>query len=120
MSDRPPAVDLSALDRLLDMTGGDVEFLDELVDTYLEDAPGQLAQMRAAAANGAQADLVRPAHSLKSNSANMGAESLAGMCRVLEDGARDGVADDATAQVEAIEAEFQQVRRELLAARETR
>ena len=120
MSDHPPAVDLAALDRLLDMTGGDVEFLDELVDTYLEDAPGQLAQMRAAVAADAQADLVRPAHSLKSNSANMGAESLAGMCRELEAAARDGVADDAAARVAAIETEFERVRRELLAAREAR
>ncbi len=96
------------------------EFLDELVDTYLEDAPGQIAQMRDAAAVGAQADLVRPAHSLKSNSANMGAEALAGMCRALEASARDGVADDAAARVAAIEAEFAVVRGELLATRDAR
>ena len=31
-----PALDMAAFERLLDITGGDLEFLDELVDTYLE------------------------------------------------------------------------------------
>ena len=34
---------MAAFERLLEITGGDVEFLDELVDTYLEDAETQLA-----------------------------------------------------------------------------
>ena len=35
-----PAIDRETLDHLLDITGGDVEFLDELVDTYLDDGRG--------------------------------------------------------------------------------
>ena len=45
-----PAIDRETLDRLLDITGGDVEFLDELVDTYLEDGRAQVAALQAAVA----------------------------------------------------------------------
>ena len=120
MSERLPAVDLEALDRLLEMTGGDLDFLDELVDTYLADAPVQLAAMREAAASGASADLIRPAHSLKSNSANIGAMTLADLCRNLETAARSGRVDDAIGRVAAAGAEFAAARIALLAARANR
>ncbi len=111
------AVDHAALDRLLATTGGDAAFLAELIDTFLVDAPIQLQAMRTAAEAGAVADLVRPAHSLKTNSANMGAASLAEMCRSLEVAARGGSVDDAVARVAAAEAEFEAARGSLLALR---
>ena len=114
------AIDPSALDRLLDMTGGDLEFLDELVDTYLEDTPVQLDAMRAAVAAGGIEELVRPAHSLKTNSANMGAESLADLCRALEAAARGGSVPDAAERVAAIEAAFDSAREALLSMRTMR
>jgi HPt (histidine-containing phosphotransfer) domain-containing protein len=117
MTDRPTAIDTAALDRLLDMTGGDLGFLDELVDTYLEDASAQLRAMREAADTGGAAELVRPAHSLKSNSANVGAETLAEMCRSLEAAARSGQVDDAVERVAAAETEFEAVRAALIATR---
>ncbi len=110
-------VDAAALDRLLATTGGDAAFLADLVDTYLADSPGQLQAMREAAEAGVAGDLVRPAHSLKTNSANMGATALAELCRSLEATARSGVMDDAIARVEAAEAEFGAVRLALLAMR---
>lgn len=120
MTERVPAVDLAALDRLLDITGGDVAFFDDLVDTYLADGPAQLDAMRGAAGRDAIADLVRPAHSLKTNSANMGATTLAELCRGLEAEARSGHVDDAIGRVAAAEAEFEAVRTALLAARTNR
>jgi len=120
MVDRPPTLDTAASNRLLDMTGGDLAFLDELVDAYLEDAPAQLRAMREAAEAGADAEIMRPAHSLKSNSANMGAETLAEMCRNLEEAARGGPVDDAVGRVAAAEAEFEVVRVALLATRADR
>ena len=114
------AVDPAAIDTLLDMVGGDEAFLTELVETFLEDAVTQLAAMRAAlAADDAEA-LVRPAHSMKTNSANMGATVLAGMCRELEADARLGSLAGADARVAEAEGEFGVVAtelREILAAR---
>jgi HPt (histidine-containing phosphotransfer) domain-containing protein len=117
MSEQSAAVDPTALDRLLEMTGGDPEFLDELVQTFLEDAVTQLDAMRAAAATGAVAEIMRPAHSLKSNSANMGAERLSEQCRDLEADARDGVVNQAVERVADAAAEFERVQAELVALR---
>ena len=113
MSDGGSSVDPAALEQLLDMTGGDPEFVDELVQTYLEDALAQIEAMRAAAETGSMEDLVRPAHSLKSNSANMGAHVLAEQCRQLEADARAGTVERATDRVAETAAEFERVKAEL-------
>ena len=110
MTDGNRSIDPAALERLLEMTGGDPEFLDELVDTYLEDAVTQLEAMRAAADSGSTEALVRPAHSLKSNSANVGAERLADLCRALEADARSGAVTTASERVAEADEEFQRVR----------
>ncbi len=111
------SVDSGALDRLLDMTGGDPAFVDELIQTYLDDAVVQLAMMRAAAIAASAAEFVRPAHSLKGNSASMGAERLVELCRQLEADARSGAVERATERVAAAAAEFERVRTELAALR---
>jgi HPt (histidine-containing phosphotransfer) domain-containing protein len=110
-------LDPAALRHLLEITGGDETFLDELLDTFLQDAEDQLASLRAAVAAGSTEDLVRPAHSLKSNAANVGANELAELCRALEADARSGVVEDAARRVEAVEAAFAAVREALGAAR---
>jgi two-component system, sensor histidine kinase and response regulator len=114
------SVDPAALDRLLVMTGGDPEFLDELIQTFVEDAVVQLDAMRSAAETGANADLVRPAHSLKSNSANMGAERLSDLCRGLEADARAGAVDRAIDRVAETANEFERVRAEITALQAAR
>ena len=115
-----PAIDRETLDRLLDITGGDVEFLDELVDTYLEDGLAQVAALQAAVGANAVDDLVRPAHTLKSSSANVGALQLADACRDLEAAARAGTVEDPGARVAAIVAAFDEARDGLLTARAER
>jgi HPt (histidine-containing phosphotransfer) domain-containing protein len=110
-----PAIDTAAFDRLVEMTGGEMDFVDELVDTYLEDGAAQVAALEGAlAAGGAPDDLVRPAHSLKSSSLNVGALRLGDICRELEEAARSGVVPDATERVAAINAGFAAARAELL------
>jgi histidine phosphotransfer protein HptB len=115
-----PTLDPVAFERLLDITGGDLEFVDELVDTYLEDAVVQVAALRDAAGTGVIADLVRPAHSLKSGSDNVGAPALTTMCRALEAEARTGTVADVPGTVERIATEFDAVRLGLLAERAAR
>lgn len=110
-------LDPAALERLLEITGGDAEFVEELVDTFIADAVGQLDALDAAAAAGDIDGLIRPAHSLKSNSENVGAIALRDLARQLEaDGRTDGVADP-TARAAEIRAEFGVVRDALLARR---
>ena len=113
-------LDPVALRYLLEVTGGDIAFIDELVDTFIDDAVVQLDAMRAAAPRGDIEALVRPAHSLKSNSANVGATRLADLCRDLETDARAGAVEDAPARVSALRVEFAAVREALLAERAER
>jgi HPt (histidine-containing phosphotransfer) domain-containing protein len=115
-----PILDPAAFAHLLEITGDDLEFVDELVDTFLDDGGTQLAAMRAAAASGDIEALVRPVHSLKSSSANVGAAALADACRVLEADARSGSVPDAGARVTACEGAFEAARDALLAERAAR
>ncbi len=82
-------LDPAALDniRAADENGSN-GLLGRLVDIYVEDAPKLVEQIRIGIeAN--EPDKVRIAvHTLKSNSANLGARTLAGMCRELEAKAR--------------------------------
>ena len=115
-----PTIDQAAFDHLLEITGDDLEFVDELIDTYLADASVQLDAMQAAASSGDAAALVGPAHSLKSSSANVGAMALADICRALEAAARTGVVPDAMERVTACGQAFADARSALLQARAAR
>src|SRR6185503_19357216 len=66
-----PLLDQTTLDNLVATT--DADFVRELVDTFLDDSPRLLADMRQALADGNAETLRRSAHSLKSNSASLGA-----------------------------------------------
>jgi HPt (histidine-containing phosphotransfer) domain-containing protein len=102
-------LDRQTLEALFESVGGDPEFLAELIDTYVADAPVQVASLRAALAAGDAEALIRPAHTLKSSSASLGAAGLAEQCRQLEQAARAGVPDGAANAVEAIAAEVDRV-----------
>jgi HPt (histidine-containing phosphotransfer) domain-containing protein len=99
----PEVLDGAALQSLLEMVGDDPGFVGELVDEFLADAPVQLAAMRAAVDLGSAAELVRPAHTLKGTSANIGAALLAAECRAIEESAKSGVIEGASARIDAAE-----------------
>jgi HPt (histidine-containing phosphotransfer) domain-containing protein len=115
-----PAIDPAAFARLVEMTGGELDFVDELVDTYLEDGAAQVAALGVAAAAGDIEGLVRPAHSLKSSSLNVGALGLGDLGRRLEEAARTGAVADAADRVAAISFGFEGVRTALLDERARR
>jgi HPt (histidine-containing phosphotransfer) domain-containing protein len=91
------------------MVGDDPEFLAELVDTFVADAAGHVDAMEAAVEAGFPADLLRPAHTLKSNSLNLGAAALAAISRALEEQARAGSLDGAAGRVAAAREELARV-----------
>lgn len=85
-----PPIDRSVFDELKDTAGA--EFVVELVDTFLEEAPGLLAEMQQALADGDLPKLKRAAHSLKSNASTFGALPLAALARAVELGDAPGPA----------------------------
>ena len=77
-------IDLATFRELQETAGAD--FVVELVDTFLQEAPPMLAELRAAwSANDADR-FRRVAHSLKSNGMTFGATALADISRQLETG----------------------------------
>jgi HPt (histidine-containing phosphotransfer) domain-containing protein len=97
-------IDPTALDRMLDMAGGDRSFVVEIIDEYLNDSATLLATLREASGD----DLRRAAHTLKSTSASVGAGRLAELCARIE---HAGAAD--AALLEDAEHEYAEVRTEL-------
>ncbi len=97
----PAVIDPHTFDELQANAGAD--FVIELVDTFAEEAPRLLVELRSALAAGAAERFRRAAHSLKSNSSSFGATRLAGMARTLELG---GLPPDASA-VDALAHEFE-------------
>ena len=97
--DGAPLLDGAVLAELRDATGGDEEFIVDLVETYVTEGAANLDGILSAAAAGDPAAIVRPAHTLKSSSASLGAMRLSAIARALEEAGRagrsDGLAEDA-------------------------
>ena len=110
------SIDRAVFDGLLESVGGDTEFLAELLQTYFDDAPQLLAQMKDALAAGNAEVLRRAAHSMKSNSASFGAMDLSRMCKELEDMGKAGALDGAAPRIAQAEAEYARVKAALEAA----
>ena len=91
-AEAPYVLDPAALAELREMTGGDREFLVEMIDTFLDDGSARLAEMEAAAGAGDASALRRAAHTLKSNCRTFGASALAGQCQRIEELAAGDVA----------------------------
>lgn len=90
---QPAILDEEVLDELRASVEGDRAFVVELVEAYLSDGATHVAEVEAAVSAGDAAALVRPAHTLKSSSATVGALRLAGLARELEVLARSGAMD---------------------------
>ena len=118
MTDGP--IDPAVFANLVEMTGGEMDFVDELVDTFLADGTAQIELMRATAAGNDLEGLTRAAHSMKSGSLNVGALALGGLSRELEELGRSGSIPDASERITAIEAAFGSARAALLEARAAR
>ncbi len=109
------SLDDDALKNLRDLGGDD--FLGEVIDAFLADAPGLLATLRRSLDDGNREELRRAAHTLKSNGATLGAEGFAELCRTLEQSAKAGELDGASELVERIDAEYRPLEEALSALR---
>jgi two-component system sensor histidine kinase/response regulator len=92
---------------------GRQNLLGRVVAIYLKDATALVAALREATSLGDTDSLHKDAHRLKSSSANLGALTLAGLCKKLEEMGRCGVMAGALTVVAEIEQEFQAVSRAL-------
>jgi len=103
-------IDRAVLNNLLTMFNGDKTFVYEVIGTYLADGARLVAGLEQALAAGKGEDLRRAAHSLKSNSANLGAITLAELSRELEALGKTGMLSEAAPTAAQIKAEFERVK----------
>jgi CheY-like chemotaxis protein/HPt (histidine-containing phosphotransfer) domain-containing protein len=99
--------------RLADLGGGDQAIVVELIDIFLADTPQILTEMREGIATGGADAVHRAAHTLKSSSASLGAQSLAANCGELEMLAGAGRLDEATDYLRQIEIGYDHIKRSL-------
>lgn len=110
-----PAIDPAAFAALEAATGAD--FARELVATFLEEAPGMLADLRAALFAQDADRFRRAAHSLKSNGNTFGALALGTLARDLELAGVAQVAARGGAPLAPVEAEYARTAAALAALR---
>ncbi|MCC7703260.1 response regulator [Janthinobacterium sp. GW460P] len=98
--------------RALSRTDGDA-LLERVIEAFVGETPRQLSAMRAAIA-GADAEALRKvAHSLKSGSANVGADGLAQLCKEMEKLGRAGSTEGAAPLLLQMQQAFLAVRASL-------
>ncbi len=104
-------LDMATFDELKQMSGED--FIGELIDTFLEDSPKLIAEMKTALKNDDADAFRRAAHSLKSNSATFGATHLSDLSRELEMLGKEKRLSEAGPRLPAVEQALAQASAEL-------
>ena len=77
-----PLIDQATFNELKQMSGAD--FINELIDAFLDDAPNMIQNMRTALDKKDNESFRRNAHSLKSNANTFGATELGTLSKELE------------------------------------
>ena len=106
-----PTIDTATFEDLRATAGAD--FVRELVDTFLADAPGMLEGLRRAFEDGDAERFRRVAHTLKSNGNTFGATTLAALARNLELGGLEPVRKASGASLDTLDAECARVAQDL-------
>lgn len=104
-------IDVSTFEELKQMAGAD--FIGELVDTFLEDAPKLMKELRSSLQAKDADTFRRAAHSLKSNAATFGAKRMSELARELEQIAKDNKLAEVGDRLATLEQTYQAVAAEL-------
>jgi histidine phosphotransfer protein HptB len=107
-----PVIDKTTFDELKEMSGD--EFINELIDTFLEDAPKMIAEIKSSYASSDVDSFRRAAHSMKSNAATFGASQLAALAKDLEMLGKENKLHETGDRIKALEEAYEDVRSELM------
>jgi HPt (histidine-containing phosphotransfer) domain-containing protein len=102
-----PTIDHAVFDELKETAGA--EFVQELVDTFLVEAPPLLEELSRAFTRHEADAFRRAAHSLKSNANTFGAHTMGAMAKELELGGLGPVAATDGQPIEALAQEYARV-----------
>jgi HPt (histidine-containing phosphotransfer) domain-containing protein len=104
-------IDMIAFNALKEMSGAD--FIGELIDTFLDDAPQLIKEMKSALKAKDAETFRRAAHSLKSNGATFGANHLSALAKELEMLGREDRLNEVGGRLKLLEAAYKTVAKEL-------
>ena len=105
-------IDMNTFNSLKESTGTD--YIGELIDAFLDDAPNLFAQMKSALVDQDAESFRRAAHSMKSNAATFGAMELSALAKELESLGRENNLEIGN-KLEVMEESFRQVQSQLTA-----
>ncbi|MDH5545800.1 MAG: Hpt domain-containing protein [Gammaproteobacteria bacterium] len=97
-------LDLQALEELREVMEDDFSLL---IQTFLNDAPVRIDELKSALSAGDVLGLEKPAHTLKGSSSNIGATALSRACAKLVDDIRAGTVENPSADIKSIESLFE-------------
>ncbi|HVF24770.1 MAG TPA: Hpt domain-containing protein [Anaerolineales bacterium] len=106
-----PVIDEKTFAELKQMSGA--EFINELIDTFLEDSPKLIEEMASALRVNNVDSFRRAAHSLKSNAATFGADELFALAKDLEMLGKENRLDETGDRLVMLEESYESVRKEL-------
>jgi HPt (histidine-containing phosphotransfer) domain-containing protein len=101
-----------AMDRL----GDDAELFAEICGLFCRDVPEMLNQLKSALVSGDNTLLIRSAHSIKSASSSIGAETLSSLARNIEEAGRTGNLPVVNSQLDDLASAIDDVMNELRSA----
>ncbi|MBW4523054.1 MAG: Hpt domain-containing protein [Scytolyngbya sp. HA4215-MV1] len=102
-----PIIDREAWQTFLGISeGGDYEFLQEVLDSYFEEAPKLIQDIQLAVLQGDAKKLQHAAHTLKSTSTVLGAVTLTELCNELEELGKAGATGIPLDRGEAVAQEY--------------
>ena len=107
-----PVIDEKTFDELKQMSGA--EFINELIDTFLEDSPKLIEEMESALKANNVDSFRRAAHSLKSNAATFGASELFALAKELEMLGKENKLNETGDRLKALKESYESVRKELI------
>lgn len=106
-------IDPSILAHFFQHIPGRLDIAIRILDSFLNSSPGLLATLRTALLDGGPDTIRRTAHMMKSSNAQIGAQSLAELCALLERQGAAGSVADPVQMAARLEEEYQGVEQEL-------
>ena len=96
-----PVIEKTTFNELKQMSGDD--FINELIDTFLEDAPKMIAELQTSLAAKEAEGFRREGHAMKSNANTFGASALAALAKELEMLGKEQKLSEAGGKLKALE-----------------
>jgi signal transduction histidine kinase/CheY-like chemotaxis protein len=114
----PGQINRQALENIRALSATGDALLERVLHAFIDDTPAHFKALQQAIATGHTVNMRKAAHSLKSSSANVGAETLAQLCKDMEQLGRNDITEGTAGLLAAMEREFQAVRHALSAIME--